>query len=118
MIFTLVFVRTYHKYGSIRLIKLLGWLMAVVQSLLIIASRKHYTVDVVVAWYAVNLVVFFVDTKLPEMPDRTNGLSLLPVSGKEGRLKDELHKLEKDSRMRDEFHKLLNGNTTDATDRV
>jgi sphingomyelin synthase-related protein 1 len=52
------------------------------------------------------------------MPDRTNGLSLLPVSGKEGRLKDELHKLEKDSRMRDEFHKLLNGNTTDATDRV
>jgi sphingomyelin synthase-related protein 1 len=52
------------------------------------------------------------------MPDRTNGISLIPVSVKEGRLKDELHKLEKDSRMRDEFHKLLNGNTTDATDRV
>ncbi|ONM36400.1 Phosphatidylinositol:ceramide inositolphosphotransferase 1 [Zea mays] len=50
MIFTLVFVRTYHKYGSNRLIKLLSWLMAIIQSLLIIASRKHYTVDVVVAW--------------------------------------------------------------------
>jgi sphingomyelin synthase-related protein 1 len=37
-------------YQFCRLIKLLGWLMAVVQSLLIIASRKHYTVDVVVAW--------------------------------------------------------------------
>ncbi|GJN17156.1 hypothetical protein PR202_gb04203 [Eleusine coracana subsp. coracana] len=120
MIFTLVFIRTYHKYGANRLIKLLGWLMAIVQSLLIIASRKHYTVDVVVAWYTVNLVVFFVDNKLPEMPDRTNGLPLLPVSvkDKEGRMKEELHKLEKDSRMRDEYHKLLNGNTNDATDRV
>jgi hypothetical protein len=70
-----------------RFIKLLAWIMAIVQSLLIIASRKHYTVDVVVAWYAVllshvfvsnclywlvspfrytvNLVVFFVDNKLP-----------------------------------------------------
>ena len=95
--------------------------------------------------YTVNLVVFFVDKKLPgtfllpsctmqnghtihsitslsgnsaEMPDRTNGLSLLPVSSKDedGRTKEELHKL--DGRMRDEFHKLLNGNTVDATDRV
>ncbi|AQK99401.1 phosphatidylinositol:ceramide inositolphosphotransferase isoform X2 [Zea mays] len=118
MIFTLVFVRTYHKYGSNRLIKLLSWFMAVIQSLLIIASRKHYTVDVVVAWYTVNLVVFFVDNKLPEMADRTNGLSLLPVStkDKDGRMKEELHKLEKDGRMMDEFHKLLNGNSIDATD--
>nr|ACF82373.1 unknown [Zea mays] len=92
--------------------------MAVIQSLLIIASRKHYTVDVVVAWYTVNLVVFFVDNKLPEMADRTNGLSLLPVStkDKDGRMKEELHKLEKDGRMMDEFHKLLNGNSIDATD--
>nr|CAB3474819.1 unnamed protein product [Digitaria exilis] len=117
MIFTLVFVRTYYKYGSNRLIKLLAWLMAIIQSLLIIASRKHYTVDVVVAWYTVNLVVFFVDKKLPEMPDRTNGLSLLPVSSKDkdGRTKEELHKI--DGRIRDEIHKLLNGNTVDATDR-
>jgi hypothetical protein len=65
MIFTLVFVRTYQKYGSKRFIKLLGWVIAILQSLLIIASRKHYTVDVVVAWYTVNLVVFFLDKKLP-----------------------------------------------------
>uniref|UniRef100_A0ACD5U2B5 Uncharacterized protein n=1 Tax=Avena sativa TaxID=4498 RepID=A0ACD5U2B5_AVESA len=114
MIFTLVFVRTYHKYGTKRFIKLLSWLMAIVQSLLIIAARKHYTVDVVVAWYTVNLVVYFVDSKLPEMPDRTNGSPLLPLSTKEkdGRLKDE-----KDSRLKDEFHKLLNGNHGDPTDR-
>jgi hypothetical protein len=115
MIFTLVFVRTYHKYGSKRFVKLLAWFMAIVQSLLIIASRKHYSVDVVVAWYTVNLVVFFVDNKLPEMPDRTNGVPLLPLSTREkdGRLKEE-----KDSRLKEEFHKLLNGNHGDPTDRV
>ncbi|XP_026666370.1 phosphatidylinositol:ceramide inositolphosphotransferase isoform X2 [Phoenix dactylifera] len=106
MIFTLVFVRTYHKYGSKRFVKLLGWLLAISQSLLIVASRKHYTVDVVVAWYTVNLVVFFVDKKLPEMPDRTGGsLQLLPLSVKE-----------KDSRFKEENHKLLNGTSGDATD--
>ncbi|CAF2294052.1 unnamed protein product [Brassica rapa] len=50
----LFFVHTYQKYGTKRFIKLFGWLTALVQSLLIIASRKHYTVDVVVAWYKEN----------------------------------------------------------------
>lgn len=55
-----------------------------------------------------------------EMPDRTNGSSLLPVTvkDKDGRTKEELHKLEKDCKMKEEFHKLLNGNTVDSTDRV
>jgi hypothetical protein len=54
------------------------------------------------------------------MPDRTNGSSLLPVTAKDkdGRTKEELHKLEKDCKMKEEFHKLLNGNTVDSTDRV
>ncbi|KAH8506045.1 hypothetical protein Peur_044670 [Populus x canadensis] len=106
MIFTLVFVLTYQKYGTKRCIKQLGWLIAVVLSLLIIASRKHYTVDVVVAWYTVNLVVFFLDKKLPELPDRTGGASLLlPLSNKD-----------KDSKTREENHKLLNGNSVDPAD--
>ncbi|KAJ6832647.1 phosphatidylinositol:ceramide inositolphosphotransferase-like [Iris pallida] len=105
MIFTLVFVRTYHKYGSKRFVKVLAWLVAIIQSLLIIASRKHYTVDVVVAWYTVNLVVFFVDNKLPEMPDRTGTTApLLPLSSKE---KD---------RSKEENHKLLNGMNGNAGD--
>ncbi|KAG2673287.1 hypothetical protein I3760_13G083200 [Carya illinoinensis] len=49
MIFTLVFVLTYKKYGTIRYLKKFAWLLALIQSLLIIASRKHYTVDIVVA---------------------------------------------------------------------
>lgn len=36
----------------------IAWLAGVVVSILIIASRKHYTVDIVVAWYAVPLVFY------------------------------------------------------------
>ncbi|XP_009388022.2 phosphatidylinositol:ceramide inositolphosphotransferase isoform X1 [Musa acuminata AAA Group] len=106
MIFTLVFVRTYHKYGSKRFVKLLAWVIAIIQSLLIVASRKHYTVDVVVAWYTVNLVVFFIDKKLPEMPDRSTGSQpMLPLNIKE-----------KDGKPREENLKLLNGNSVDTAD--
>ncbi|KAL0545177.1 hypothetical protein IC582_020324 [Cucumis melo] len=108
MIFTLVFVRSYQIYGTQRFIKQLGWLLAIVQSFLIVASRKHYTVDVVVAWYTVNLVVFFVDKKLPELPDRTNVAvsTLLPLSTKD-----------RDTKPKDENHKLINGNSGDPADR-
>ncbi|XP_058099495.1 phosphatidylinositol:ceramide inositolphosphotransferase 1-like [Magnolia sinica] len=107
MIFTLVFVLTYQKYGSTRCIKQLSWFIAVILSLLIIASRKHYTVDIVVAWYTVNLVFFFIDKKLPELPDRTIGIQspLLPLSTKD-----------KDAKSKEEHHKLLNGNSGDAAD--
>ncbi|KAF3781446.1 Phosphatidylinositolceramide inositolphosphotransferase [Nymphaea thermarum] len=107
MIFSLVFVRTYQKYGAKRLIKQLAWLVVVIQSLLIIASRKHYTVDVVVAWYTVNLVVYFVEKQLPEDIVERNGGNpslLLPMNGKDVRRKEELLKL-------------INGNSIDNTDR-
>ncbi|KAB2622031.1 phosphatidylinositol:ceramide inositolphosphotransferase 2-like [Pyrus ussuriensis x Pyrus communis] len=109
MIFSLVFVRTYQKYGTQRFIKQLAWLLVVIQSFLIVASRKHYTVDVVVAWYTVNLVVFFIDKKLAELPDRTSGAAslLLPLSTKD-----------KDGKTKEENHKLLNGIVGDPADRV
>ncbi|CAI9779083.1 unnamed protein product [Fraxinus pennsylvanica] len=86
-----------------RFIKQCAWLIVVIQSLLIVASRKHYTVDVVVAWYTVNLVVFFIEKTLPELPDRSNGGTLLPYT--------------KDSWTKEENHKLLNGNSGDSADR-
>ncbi|XP_078178055.1 phosphatidylinositol:ceramide inositolphosphotransferase-like [Carex rostrata] len=107
MIFTLVFVLTYQKYGSKSFIKVLGWIAAITQSLLIIASRKHYSVDVVVAWYTVNLVVFFIDKKLSEMPDRSIGSStLLPITASK----------DKDGKTKEENLKLLNGNSLDSLD--
>lgn len=104
MIFSLVFVRTYQKYGTRSFVKQLGWLTVIIQSLLIVASRKHYTVDVVVAWYTVNLVVFFIDKKLPELPDRSSASAALFLP------------LTKDNKTKEENHKLLNGNSGDAAD--
>ncbi|GLU02281.1 hypothetical protein SLE2022_195360 [Rubroshorea leprosula] len=108
MIFSLVFVRTYQKYGTRRCIKQFAWLLAVAQSLLIIASRKHYTVDIVVAWYTVNLVVFFVDKKLPELPDRSAGLTALPLLP--------LSTRDKDGKNKEEHQNLLNGNSVTIPD--
>ncbi|KAG5554038.1 hypothetical protein RHGRI_011792 [Rhododendron griersonianum] len=120
MIFSLVFVRTYQKYGMQRFIKQCAWLIVVIQSFLIVAARKHYTVDIVVAWYTVNLVVSFIDHKLPaslffflililtcinaELPDRSGGAALLLPLSKDGRTKEE-------------NFKLLNGNSGDPIDR-
>lgn len=105
MIFSLVFVLTYQKYGTRRFIKQVAWFIAVLQSLLIVASRKHYSVDVVVAWYAVNLVFFFIDKKLPELPDRSSGAAtlLLPLSTKDGKTKEDTITL-------------MNGNSVDPAD--
>lgn len=44
--------------GSHRFIKIYQWFAAAVISALIIASRKHYTVDIVVAWYTVPMVFY------------------------------------------------------------
>jgi len=107
MIFTLVFVHTYQKYGSNRCLKRIAWLIALLLSALIIASRKHYSVDVVVAWYTVSLVVFFVDKKLPEMLDRSTPSMLLPMTVKQ-----------KDGKSEEEeeagHNIVLNGNSSDA----
>ncbi|XP_019161233.1 PREDICTED: phosphatidylinositol:ceramide inositolphosphotransferase 1 isoform X1 [Ipomoea nil] len=102
MIFSLVFVRTYHKYGTQRFVKHCAWLAVIVQSFLIVASHKHYTVDIVVAWYTVNLVVFFIDKKLAELPDRSGPVAL---------------PLTKDNKTKEENHKLLNGNSGDPAEK-
>ena len=54
--FILVGALTYTEYGCRRSMKIIVWASALCLSLLIVASRKHYTVDVLVAWYTVPLV--------------------------------------------------------------
>eukprot|EP00958_Prasinococcus_capsulatus_P006260 scaffold597_cov242-Prasinococcus_capsulatus_cf.AAC.8 len=39
---------------------------------MIVASRKHYTVDVVIAWYTVPLMFGFVDRQMPDDLDRVS----------------------------------------------
>lgn len=36
--------------------QVIGWVAVTLMSVLIVASRKHYSVDVVIAWYVVPLV--------------------------------------------------------------
>nr|ADI46956.1 MTM1058 [Volvox carteri f. nagariensis] len=56
--FILTGILAYNEYGSLLVVKSASWTLGVVLSILIIASRKHYTVDVVIAWYTVPLVFF------------------------------------------------------------
>lgn len=56
--FVLVGVLTFTEYGQTLLIKVIAWIGVAAMGLCIIASRKHYTVDVVVAWYTVPLVFY------------------------------------------------------------
>lgn len=50
-------------YLQFRAGKILSWTAAAILSLLIIASHKHYTVDVTVAWYTVPLVFYTLERR-------------------------------------------------------
>lgn len=94
MTFALTFFHAYNKYGTRQWIKVVAFLVMVALSLLIIASHKHYSVDIVVAWFVVYLVFFFVDRRLADagVMERHQAGPLLPVStrtGKDGRSKEE-----------------------------
>ncbi|BBN14972.1 hypothetical protein MPTK1_6g15920 [Marchantia polymorpha subsp. ruderalis] len=96
MTFALTFVHTYARYGSKTWIKRAAWVLVVVQSLLIVASRKHYTVDVVIAWFVVILLFNYVGRKFydPELMDRSPLRDqILPMNRKDGRNKDEMQKM-------------------------
>lgn len=55
-IFMLTGMLTYNEYGTQAPIKALAWGLVAVVSILIVSSRKHYSVDVLIAWYVVPLV--------------------------------------------------------------
>jgi len=49
---------TFTEYGETLILKIIAWIGVGMMSLCIVASRKHYSVDVVVAWYTVPLVFY------------------------------------------------------------
>ena len=71
--FALVGCLAYQAFGNFEKVKKLLWASAVALSLLIVASRKHYTVDVVVAWYVVPLVWSFASRRWTT-PERGSGI--------------------------------------------
>jgi hypothetical protein len=56
--FVLVGCLTFTEYGETLILKIIAWIGVAMMSMCIVASRKHYTVDVVVAWYVVPLVFY------------------------------------------------------------
>jgi len=70
--FALVGCLSYQSFGNFNLVKKALWVSAVALSLLIVASRKHYTVDVVIAWYVVPLVWSFASRRWTT-PERRSG---------------------------------------------
>lgn len=56
--FVLVGCLTFTEYGETLILKIIAWIGVGMMSLCIVASRKHYSVDVVVAWYTVPLVFY------------------------------------------------------------
>ena len=59
MIFCTVGGLTIHHYSHNRYLKMIVWALIGVLGCLIVAARKHYTVDVIVAWYTCPLLWFY-----------------------------------------------------------
>ena len=70
---------TLNKYGELafqlsatrfRLAQILWYTLAVLEAILIVASRQHYTVDVIVSIYTTPLVWWLYECVVPEDVDR------------------------------------------------
>jgi len=89
--FVLVGVLTYTEYGGLFFVKVLAWILGFILSMLIIASRKHYTVDVIVAWYTVPLVFHFLHRRwttkrdMVEDGSQDEGLELQSAASEDSR---------------------------------
>lgn len=55
-----------HQYSQNKYLKALVWSMVVALGFLIVAARKHYTVDVIVAWYTCPLLWFYCAKTYPD----------------------------------------------------
>eukprot|EP00736_Rhodelphis_marinus_P008326 Rmarinus@m.8286 len=54
-----------HVYCPVRAVTVLSWMLLLVLAALTLMSRKHYSVDIVVAWYTVPLVWFAYTERYP-----------------------------------------------------
>jgi hypothetical protein len=68
MTFVMTMAFTYQRYGSWASAKAAAWGVCALNAVIIVASRKHYSVDVVVALFTVPLVWEAVAARLPDPP--------------------------------------------------
>ncbi|EIE27550.1 hypothetical protein COCSUDRAFT_11455 [Coccomyxa subellipsoidea C-169] len=74
--FALVGALTYTEFGTHNATKVITWLAVAVLSVLIVASRKHYSVDVLIAWYVVPLVFWTLSRRWTTKRNVTDGVLL------------------------------------------
>ncbi len=65
-IFVLLCTLTYTKFADGVWIKRGMWLLVVVFGILVVSARKHYSVDIIVAWYTVPLLWIAYERFFPE----------------------------------------------------
>ncbi|KAK2077402.1 hypothetical protein QBZ16_004247 [Prototheca wickerhamii] len=82
--FVLVGCLTFTEYGSRVVLKVIGWIGVAAMSLCIVASRKHYSVDVVVAWYTVPLVFYTAHRRWTTQRPVQESWPHRPLVGEEG----------------------------------
>ena len=61
VLLSMTFALCFSKYSPNRLLKTFAWLDTIVLSVAVIAFKKHYTVDVVVAWYVTPMLFYVCD---------------------------------------------------------
>ncbi|BDA48706.1 phosphatidylinositol:ceramide inositolphosphotransferase at N-terminal half [Coccomyxa sp. Obi] len=74
--FALMGALTYHEYGTHLATKVIVWVAVAVLSVLIVASRKHYSVDVLIAWYVVPLVFWTLHRRWTTKRNTNDGVLL------------------------------------------
>jgi len=65
-IFVLLCALTYTKYGKPSMFKKFVWVLVFFFGCLVVSARKHYSIDIIVAWYTVPLLWIAFDKYYPD----------------------------------------------------
>ena len=65
-IFVLLCSLTLHKYTDHRWVRRIVWTIAFIFGFVVVAARKHYSIDILIAWYTVPLLWIVYDMYFPD----------------------------------------------------
>lgn len=79
-IFVVIFALVWHKYWPHKWVRRIIWVLVFIFGLLVVAARKHYSLDIMVAWYTVPLIWVAYDQQFPDkLPIDFDPLPELPA---------------------------------------
>jgi len=102
--FAVLCALTVQKYSSSIIMKVVWWVVVFALGLLVVAARKHYSLDVIIAWYTLPLIwiayEFHFPDKLPKEFEFEDSID-----------PEDYHYLQEDSEMRIQVHADLETDT-------